>query len=210
MYPDFFWAGNHLHSIKLLKKIFVWTGVYARFHEQNGQEGEGVQHLYSANLIFNLNMIENLTWKLYCVQYKIFQNLPTCFERVPQLKDVRIPTDQPGNCDLRKTLNSQPQHKLSDQPAQIWSHPALNSLWRFSSVFAFCSAPHLSAYQFSMFHFPSTENFLLVHLFPRFPIGSARPSLFYFTVPLSLSGGGHQIILEKTLTKFNLNIIAKK
>ena len=32
--------------------------------------------LYSANLIFSLNMIENLFGKLYCVQHKIFQNLP--------------------------------------------------------------------------------------------------------------------------------------
>ena len=70
-------------------------------------------------------------------------------------------------------------------------------------VVAFCSAPHLSAYQFSMFHFPSTENFLVfeVCLFPRFLIGSARPSLFYFTVPLSLSGGGYKIILEMHFTK---------
>ena len=44
---------------KTAEDIFVWTGVYARFHEQNGQEGEGVQHLYPANLIFNLDMIEN-------------------------------------------------------------------------------------------------------------------------------------------------------
>ena len=33
------WAGDHCNSIKLVTKNFICTRVYARSHEQNGQEG---------------------------------------------------------------------------------------------------------------------------------------------------------------------------